>query len=461
MFLKRICLLGFIIFIFFVSCRKENFITSKDASLQTSADTLFFDTVFTSAGSVTKLFKIFNSNSQKLLLSKVKLMGGSGSNFKLNIDGVSTAEANNIEIAANDSVYVFVQVNVSPSTSTLPFIISDSILINYNGNNKYVQLQAYGQNANFIRSKHISGNVNWNNLLPYVILGGVVIDAGSTLTISSGTHIYCHADAPILVDGTLQVLGTKSAPVIFKGDRLDADYNSFPAAWPGIFFKSNSVNNVMKFALVQNAYEAIVVEGMPSNSNPKLILSQTIIDNSFKIGIFADNSFIRADNTLVSNCETNINIQGGGQYQFTNCTAASYSNIFVEHKNPVLQVTDLGQNGTGDLNASFINCIFWGDNGIVKDEVLISKQGNKNFLVNFDHGIMKIVTDPVNANLISIIKNQDPLFDSINASKRIFDFHTRNPASPANKNGKTVPFLKDLDDKIRVPGAFDLGCYQN
>ncbi|HXS56850.1 MAG TPA: hypothetical protein VN726_12055, partial [Hanamia sp.] len=59
--MKRLFLIFFSAILFF-SCKKESFTTSGDARLYTSADTLAFDTVFTSAGSVTQLFKIFNDN---------------------------------------------------------------------------------------------------------------------------------------------------------------------------------------------------------------------------------------------------------------------------------------------------------------------------------------------------------------------------------------------------------------
>ena len=74
-------------------------------------------------------------------------------------------EVDNIEINANDSIYVFVQVNVNPTAANLPFILRDSILISYNGNQKFVQLQAYGQNAVFLNTVKLTGNVTWNNTL--------------------------------------------------------------------------------------------------------------------------------------------------------------------------------------------------------------------------------------------------------------------------------------------------------
>ena len=116
------------------ACRKDSFISSADARLSISADTLHYDTVFTSVGSVTQSFKIINDNNQKLRLSSVKLMGGAGSNYKMNVDGIATTEATGIEIEANDSVYVFVQVNVDPAVGNIPFIILDSIQVSYNGN---------------------------------------------------------------------------------------------------------------------------------------------------------------------------------------------------------------------------------------------------------------------------------------------------------------------------------------
>ena len=66
------------------SCKKDSFITSPQALLGLSTDSLTFDPVFTSVGSITKSFKIFNPNNQKLQLSKVKLLGGTSSSFKIN-----------------------------------------------------------------------------------------------------------------------------------------------------------------------------------------------------------------------------------------------------------------------------------------------------------------------------------------------------------------------------------------
>jgi len=122
-----------------VSCKKDTFIESAYARVNITSDTLKYDTVFTTTGSITKSFKIINQNNQKLRLTKVKLMGGSVSAYKMNVDGIATTETNNLDIEANDSIYVFVSVTINPNALNLAFIVSDSILINYNGNNRYVE----------------------------------------------------------------------------------------------------------------------------------------------------------------------------------------------------------------------------------------------------------------------------------------------------------------------------------
>ncbi|MDP4283338.1 MAG: hypothetical protein Q8891_02870 [Bacteroidota bacterium] len=459
-------LLFFIFFttLLFFSCRKDSFITSPDAALYTTSDTLFFDTVFTSTGSITKSFKILNNNNQKLRLSQVKLSGGTNSPFKINIDGTASTDVNNIEINANDSIYVFVQVNVNPSGATLPFILTDSIQIDYNGNTKWVQLQAYGQNATFLKNIKLSGNVSWNNTLPYVILGGIQVDTNAILNIAAGTKIYLHADAPFLVDGTMIANGTKQNPVIFSGDRLDNDYKDLPASWPGIYFRTTSENNSFTHTIIKNAYQGIIAQDLSVTANPKLNLSRCIVDNIYDAGILGINTNIYADNCLVSNCGSNIELSLGGDYRFINCTVASYGNNYLSHKNPVLQISNSIMQGstnyTAPLSALFTNCIFWGDGGNVDDEISTNQKGADPYSVTFDHVLYKAKNDVANAIFITSIQNEPPLFDSIDVAKNIFDFHfTKNALAPSVNAGVITSFPYDLDDKLR-DAMPDIGCYE-
>ena len=159
-----------------------------------------------------------------------------------------------------------------------------------------------------------------------------------------------------------------------------------------------------------------------------------------------------------------MQLEYGGDYRFISCTVASYGNTYFSHVNPVLQLSDFisqgGTNYSASLNALFQNCIFWGDGGTVDDEIAISKQGNNPFSITFDHVLYKAKDDIGNATFIASIKNETPMFDSIDVSRNIYDFHfNNNPNSPAVKAGVVTSFLYDLDDNLR--GATpDIGCYQ-
>ncbi|HRD57798.1 MAG TPA: hypothetical protein PK504_07095 [Ferruginibacter sp.] len=456
--------LGTIFLLSLFACKKDSFITSGDARLNISTDSLRFDTVFTSVGSVTQSFKIRNDNEQPLQLSEIKLMGGNSSSFRLNINGVATNQLSNIAIAAEDSIYVFVSVTVNPTAANLPFIISDSISIQYNGNQRWVQLEAYGQNANFINGLSITSNTSFTNTKPYVILDYLHVEEGVTLTIPPGTKIYAHANAPIIVDGSINAIGDAFNKITFSGNRLDAPYNDFPASWPGIIFRSSSIDNIFQFVEIKNAYQAMVVDQPATNSNPKLLLLQCSISNAYDAGILAINSSINASNVLISNCANNIAVQGGGNYSFTHCTAASFSNNYLLHKTPVLTVLNfVTQNAavvTNELNANFSNCIFWGDAGFIENELVVGKQGALPFTVSFTNCLYRSQVDPPNAVLTNVIKNQEPLFDSIDASNKYYDFRfTKNP-SPALEAAAASAINKDLDNNGRPVGLPDIGCYE-
>lgn len=451
--------------VFMLSCRKDSFITGKDALIHFSSDTLFFDTVFTTSGSITEAVKIINNNNQKLRLSDIKLMGGSGSYFTINIDGAPGPEQDGLELAANDSLYLFVAVTIKPGSSNLPFIVQDSIQVSFNGNQRYIQLQAWGQNAHFLRNETINVNTTWDNNLPYVILGSLQVDTNVLLTIARGCRIYLHADAPLLVDGTLRVTGEKydSTKVYFQGDRLDEPYREYPGSWPGIYFRNTSINNTMDFAVIKNAYQGVVAEGPSLNAAPKLVLEQCIIDNSYDAGIMGAQSSIQASNCLISNCGKNIVLGDGGSYQFTHCTAASFSNDLIAHISPVLSVSNYVLQGntaaTADLSADFINCIFWGGNGSVDNEVLVSQQGSNPFSVNFSNCLWKVKTPPAGITSSNIIAGNDPLFDSINVSRSYYDFHLK-AGSPAIDKGAPTSLSVDLDGNPRPVGLPDIGCYE-
>lgn len=446
-------------------CRKDQFTDSSSVRLKASTDTLHFDTVFTSTGSVTQVVKIVNDNDKGIKVSSVRLMGGASSPFRINVDGTPGPQVNNVEIAGSDSTYVFVTVSINPNTANLPFVVRDSIEISYNGNRTLVQLDAYGRNARFLRNYTVTGQETWTKELPYVLLGNFTINENARLNIGQGCRVYLHADAPMIVKGTLNVEGgiPDSTRVLFTGDRLDDPYRDFPASWPGIYFTATSRDNRIQYAYIKNAYQALVLEDPSPNAAPKLELNETIVDNAFDAGILSVNSSIRARNLLVSNCGRNLVLVKGGNYEFLHSTIASFSNNFIQHREPVLLLANyinIGNTASpATLNALFRNCIFWGEQGgLVDNEVVVARAGSNPFSVTFDRVLWRVQSDPPHSTINSAI-NSDPLFDTVNTGQRLYNFRLQ-PSSPALNKGIATGILTDLDGLSRPVGLPDLGAYE-
>ncbi len=449
-----------------LSCKKDSFTTYPADTLRFTADSIRFDTVFTGVGSVTKSFKIINDHDQKIRIASIQLMGGNTSAFSMNVNGQANSELKDYILDANDSIYVFVSVHINPNSVNVPFIVNDSISIRYNGNEQYVQLQAYGKNAHFIRNQTITGNQTWVNDLPYVIEGDLHIDTLAHLQMEAGCSIYMHANGRILVDGQLTAIGQKNNEIQFKGDRLDAPYRNLPGTWPGIYFRNESHDNELTFVVIQSAQQAIMIEGASNNNLPKLNMQQCVIDNASIAGIHATGSDVSMNNSLVRNCGKDIFIEYGGHYAFTNCTLVAYSNPYAYHQDPVVNIADYQtSNGnvlTADCYVSMSNCVIWGDGGTITDEINVDKAGNLAFYVILANSLFKSISDPNHTQLTGSIKNIDPLFDSIDPGNNYFDFHIRQTAaSPLLDAGLHTNFLFDLDGVARETGAAtDIGCFE-
>ncbi len=459
----KILLFSILTGIALISCQKQSGL-NQNARLFLSADSVSFDTVFTSIGAVTQQVKLINNNDQAISINTISLQGGSSSSFIINIDGTPGPNAKNLNIPANDSLIIFVTVFIQPGTAPTPFILQDSILLNYNGINQYIQLSAWGQNAHFIKNQEIKVNTIWPDDLPYVIYGELLIDSNASLTIQAGTHIYIHSDAPILVNGSLQVLGDsgENKQVYFSGDRLDEPYNLLPGSWPGIYFNKSSKGNVLNYTSFQNGNHTLVVQEPSTDLNPKLSLNQCVINNSLAEGILGMHTSITAINCLVSNCGQNIVIGLGGTYRFEHCTVATYSTNLLSHQQPVLTVSNAATDGNqvfiSDLDAGFLNCIFWGSQGVT-DEALVIKQGNSGFTVLFDHSILKQQNYPANIDSSYLWLNTDPDFIATGSPGNSFNFQLK-AGSPAVDHGANLGITVDLLGNQRPVNLPDLGCYE-
>lgn len=463
--------------IVFSSCRKDRLLTGG-GEIIFSTDTLTFDTVFTQAGSFTTGLKIYNRASQPVVLSSVRVAGGEASQFKINVDGRPGNSVSDVRIEANDSIYVFAIVNINPTAVDAPFVVEDKLVATLNGKEFSTVLQAYGQNANYIRGQELVTQT-WTRTKPYVIIGSALVGEGQTLTIERGTRIYMHADSRLLVEGTLKAIGTKTDSIIFQGDRLDRGYfgnEGYPGEWGGLYFSSYSTRNELEHVILRNggntalgAFPALIQVNPDSvlDAEPQLTLRQCVVENSIGYGILSIGGTVRGDNVLVHSCGAQaLAVIRGGRDTFNHCTFALYSTnssgggTKLQHiDNPavaLLNYLELSQTTyeSAPLGAVLRNCIIWGS---LEDEVLCAKEGSDSYEVIFDHCILKTAEADATslATKTSTLINADPEFED--PSKQ--DFHLKSSSAAKGVAIALAYVAIDLEDRARTSPA-DMGCYE-
>lgn len=387
-------------------CHKEKFTTDSSSVLDFSRDTVFFDTVFTSIGSTTQYLVVKNNHSESIRISDIILENGSGSQYRINVDGINGPAHHDVEILPNDSMYIFVEVTIDPSDQTLPFIVEDYIRFVTNGTTQRVLLQAFGQDAYFHGglnsclnpiSETLALNATWDNLKPHVVYGIVMVPPNVTLTINPGVQVYFHSKSGIFVNGgKIDVQGELNGEVVFQGDRLEAEYADAPGQWgiqldcpietgvgPSIasiirggIWIYQSPESTIDYAIIKNGNMGIQVDttGVPYNGSLFSVeIKNTKILNMAGFGLWGQGGSIAGKNLLVANCgQCCAYLSLGGKYQMDNCTFANYwednsrtspafaLNNYYEDVYQNIQVREL-------IDCDFNNCIMFGNNAFLTD----------------------------------------------------------------------------------------------
>lgn len=394
-------------------CQREVWDSNPDHGLRFSTDTLFFDTVFTTVGSVTLPLKIYNDFDGTLLIDEIELESGVVSQYRVNVNGAPITNlaqpVRDVPIQAGDSLYVFVEVTVDPDASAgdVPFWVIENLRFLTNGNEQVVKLMARGQNAVFHGSPNeltvVACDEVWTPDLPHVIYGQVLVDSACTLTLLPGTRVYGHDGSGIVVyQGTLLAEGTIDAPVQFRGDRLDDDYVGEAGQW-GLTFEltdtaSGNLVNYSAFrgglwlfravecelnhVILSDATVGVWVDSIGSGADYSLRLRNSVVTNAESIGLLSQGGHIIGYNNLISNCGQACGYFAlGGNIQLHLSTFANYSTGGGGLRQfPTLYVNDWYEASDGSIewrpfhpNTEFRNCIAYGNNATLNDfsEVIV------------------------------------------------------------------------------------------
>jgi len=374
------------------SCNKQQYYEGSNASLKFSADTVSFDTIFTSIGSATQRLMVYNPYDKILKISGIQLAGGNNSPFKLNIDGRVANSLSDVEVYPKDSLYIFIQIFVNPTGNALPLFIRDSIIFTTNGSVQNIKLVAYGQDVHLLKKQTLKTQT-WEADKPYLLYDTIMVDTLETLTIAKGATIYLHKQSSLQIKGTLIANGDLTTPITFQGDRLEHDYNDIPGQWSGIYFLPGSTANHLDWVIIKNGTTGIQLGKYKSTFTCDLEISNSIIQNMSYYSLLAIGAKLKAVNCVFADAAAYACGLMGGNYEFYHSTLANYYGRYASRNfsSGTLNISNYYMDTTAIVNtdlmkANFYNSIIYGSN---TDEILIGNKGSGILQYLFDHCLVK------------------------------------------------------------------------
>tara|TARA_B100000900_G_scaffold413759_1_gene438510 strand:- start:2948 stop:4495 length:1548 start_codon:yes stop_codon:yes gene_type:complete len=403
-----------------------SFSPAQTQDIRFSSDTVYLDTVFTSIGSSTYNLRIYNQANHNIKIGSIRLGQASDSQFRLNVDGMHGQDFNDVEILANDSIYVFIEttVNIKDYAANAPeFLYNDQLLVD----EQTVELITLVKDAIFLYPKREDGfkemiplgtdeegnafgiegfylednELIFTNERPYVIYGYAGVPSEKTVRFEAGARIHFHDNSGLIAaeSSSVHVLGEQSADaemqegeVIFEGDRLEPFFENIPGQWGAIWLTAGSTNHIFRHATIKNASVGILMDYNDETENPTLVLEQTQIHNSSAVGLWAKTGHVRAVNSIFGNAG-NASFFGniGGSYEFTHCTFANYWNRSFRSTPAVILNDYVPISETEDFvmpleKAVFANCIIDGNQTV---EFGVEQKGDQELSFSLDHTALR------------------------------------------------------------------------
>ena len=374
---------------------EEHYSTNPNLRLDFSTDTLAFDTVFTTVGSATRQFMIYNRNQEPLDIESVLLASGGETGFRINVDGRKGVAFDHVGILDQDSLYVFVEVTVNPTHQNQPLLIQDSIIFQVNGIRQHVLLEACGQDVHLCKG---GVRLERDTLLaadrPYLVYDSLVVAPDVRVTIEPGATFYMHDQASMVVYGSMQAKGTREAPITIRGDRLDnlltdLPYDRTPGLWGGIFFQPTSFDNLWEHVIVRDGTSGVTLAASTPEQS-KIQIRQSQITHMKGNVLTAVNCWMEVSDSELSNASGAVLLLAGGKYDLTHCTMANYMRLALVdtlEKVSVALLNVLSDQEMYPLEARFRNCIIDGGNS---NELLIQTTDQVAADYQFDHCMVKL-----------------------------------------------------------------------
>lgn len=378
--MRRICNLFIIASVIILSAAcdgREEFSSSPVYRLSFSADTVKFDTLFTTLTSATAYFMVYNNTSAGIR-TDIRLSGGDSSPFRLNVDGEGGSYINGLEIESGDSLFCFVSANLPDSGNPGLFMVRDSVAFMLeSGAVQYVRLDACGRNARFMHGIRILNDTVFTPEYAYVIYDSLWIADGATLGLLPGTELFFHKGAGLVVEGTLIAEGTLKQPVVMRGDRLDRLFSNLPydllsEQWEGVRLASRSFENSFAYCDIHGGEYGIRADSSRDDRLKFSMVSSTV-HNVAGNGIETIGARILVANSQITNAGAHCVSITGGSAEFNYCTIASLPLWWIGES--AVSLNNTADNVDWPLRkADFRNCIITGRQdeaitGVLKDSI--------------------------------------------------------------------------------------------
>lgn len=473
-------LFSFILCVLLYSClSEEDYTLVPSARLTLSLDTLALDTIIAGASTNTYTMQVFNHTSKGVRIVKAYLDGGENSHFRVNIDGayLSKGEVTDLEVAAGDSLRVFVEATAPEIDSDVPQDLTDFLVFRLeSGVEQKVLLTASGQAVLVKTGARIASNELWEAKRPYQIMDSLVIEKGATLTLAAGTRLYLHPKASIIVYGTLLAAGTLKAPVVMRGDRLgnmfsQQPYDRTPNQWGGVVFKSSSLGNKLNYCDIHSGAFGIRCDSTESKDQ-KLLMENSVVHNVAGDAFYAKSCVTFIGNSQITNAKGDCVKLLGGSHRFVHCTIGQFY-VFAGRRGVALRFSNYENSARLPLElASFTNCLITGYNS---DDLMGEKSERYKddaFHFNFSHCLIntpKVQSDEFIDCLFeedaSSGERGDKHFSpSFELQKLLFHFTLSAKSLAGNKADtniarETYPLDRLGNSRLADEGA-DIGCYE-
>jgi len=456
----------------FSSCRKDELYTGNEKVLVFTSDTLTFDTVFTTIGTVTRYFRV-NNTSEKIVSLDIALKNIDGlQTFRINVDGESGKHFEDVKIPPNDYIYIFAEATIDPGNVNNPFVVGDVIEYKYNNTIQKSFLQAWGQDAYFHYGEIDRNHTNaiWLNDKPHVVVRnstfpGYAADSTSSITIQPGCRIYVAPNSGIYIEGELYIgNATNQDSVIFQSSRLETlqngtNFTDKPGMWTGIVLFSgakaeiyNTIINQSESGIQGRHTSSEIAVLIDNTGRPDILLEKVQIKNASRNAIVSINSKIKATNCLFhSTGNHTVAIALGGSVAFDNCTMHT-NGTSGSNDSEILVLSNFLQTNKGAglnhlTNADFTNCIIYAN---AEEQIVLSQDEQVDFNYSFKNCLLKTQLEN-QTNFTDCIFNQNPDFVSISD-----DNFNLESSSPCIATGFNNGILDDLYFNTRT--NFDIGA---